>query len=184
MKKFISTLMSLVVCFSLIPATVVPAAPPPVIWETTMSEEDLANSNLSLGTISWSDDLVNGSVVVSVGPNDDAYCVKSEQYFKINDLAPLSKKDVARSAAKLAFMEIRDYAQINGWWDCKWKIKKTTKTKVTATAKVEYKAVKIDEHSKEMTIKQTTVKKNGRWQTTYTVNGKKVSLKKLKKMFI
>jgi chromosome segregation ATPase len=81
-------------------------------------------------------------------------------------------------------MEIRDYAQINGWWDCKWKIKKTTKTKVTATAKVEYKAVKIDEHSKEMTIKQTTVKKNGRWKTTYTVNGKKVSLKKLKKMFI
>ena len=183
MKKLFSTLMSLIVCFSLLPATVVHAAPPPNVWQAVMTAEELENHNLSLGTITWGDDLVSGSLLVSYGPDDDTYRVQAEQYFKINDMAK-SKKAIAKNAAKLAFMEVRDHAQSKGWWDCKWKIKSASKKKVTATATVEYKAVKIDENSKDITIKQTTVLKKGKWKTTYKVNGKKVSLKKLKKMFI
>lgn len=183
MKKFISTLMSLVVCFSLLPATVVNAAPPPSTWEKTMSAKQLEKRNLSIGVISWDDDLVSGSIIVTAGPNDDIYYVRSKESFKLNDLAPISKKEKAKNAAKRAFKDIRSYAQKKGWWDCKWKIKSASKTKITATAKVEYKAVKIDEYSKDLTIKQTTVKKNGKWKTTYKVNGKNISVKKLKKLF-
>ena len=182
MKKFISTLMSLVVCFSLLPTTVVHAAPPPETWELTMTEEELGYHNLSLGTISWDDDLVSGSIVVSASPTDNYYLVKSEEFFKLNDMAH-TKKDIAKNAAKCAFKDIRYYAQLKGWWDCKWKIKSASKKKVTATAKVEFKSVSMDRNSQSITIKQTTVKKNGKWKTTYTVNGKKISATNLKKLF-
>ena len=181
MKRFFKVFLSLVVVLALTPATLVKAAPPPTENETTMNEMQLADHNLSLGVISWDDDLVSGQIVVTDAGNGN-YNVKSQEFWRINDMAK-TKKQFARVAAQMEFKPIREYAQTKGWWDCRWKIKSCSKTKVTATAKVEYKAVKIDESSRELTIKQTSTKKNGKWKTTYTVNGKKMTAEAVKKLF-
>ncbi len=181
MKRFFKVLLSLVVVFALTPATIVKAVPPPTETETTMAEEELANHNLSLGTIYWDDDLVSGQIVVTDAGNGK-YNVKSQEFWRISDITN-TKKGLARVAAQMAFKPIRAYAQTKGWWDCKWKVKSCSKTKVTATAKVEYKAVKMSESSKAITIKQTSTLKGGKWKTSYTVNGKKMSAAAVKKLF-
>lgn len=190
MKKLATKILSLVVLATLaIPNTIAKAAPPPETSEVIMTEDELASHNLSLGTISWNDDIYSGSIVVTYGPTDGTYSVKTEQFYKLNDMAGAfgntakAKKEFAKNAARTAFKDVRSYAQTKGWWDCKWKIKKTSKTKVTATATVEFKSVTMDRNSQSITIKQTTQKKNGKWKTTYTVGGKKISVENLKKLF-
>lgn len=181
MKKIITIVLSLVVLFLAIPATNVEAKAKPVKSTKTMTEKQLANHNLSLGKITWNDDLVKGSIIVK--SQNDKYSVSSNETYKIAKKSKDQKKN-AKIAAQKAFKGVRSYAQGKGWWDCCWKIKSNSKTKVTATAKVEYKAVKIDERSKEITIKQTTKRdKKGKWVTTYTVKGKKLSTAAVKKLF-
>ena len=184
MKKTTKIIMSLLTMVTLVigPAVTAHAVPPPSSTLEMMTAEQLENRNLSVGIITWDDDLAYGYLTVEP-ESDNLYRVESFEVFSINDRAYASKKELAKNAAKLAFRDIRSYAQSQGWWDCKYKIKKATKSKVTATIKVEYKAVKIDEKSKELVIKQTTEKKKGKWKTTYTVNGKKVSANKLKSLF-
>ena len=184
MKKTTKIIMSLLTMVTLVlgPATTAHAVPPPKSSGEIMTAKQLEDKNLSVGIITWNDDLAYGYITVEP-ESDDRYFVESFEVFSINDMSFASKKELAKNAAKLAFKDIRTYAQSQGWWDCKYKIKKATKTKVTATIKVEYKAVKIDEKSKELVIKQTTEKKKGKWKTTYTVNGKKVSASKLKSLF-
>lgn len=157
------------------------AAPPPTTWEKVMTERELNDHNLSIGVIKWDDSLSKGSVTVKY-LSGDSYKVTYEEYYKINDMSS-KKKIVAKSQAQWEFKKLRDYAQSQGWWDCKFKIKSCSSTKVTATAKIEYKAVKIDEKSKSITVKMTRTKKKGVWKTTYTVGKKKYTPEQAKELF-
>ncbi|MBQ2638757.1 hypothetical protein IJF91_01695 [Candidatus Saccharibacteria bacterium] len=188
MKKMTRILL-LTVCFSLLLVSAAKAAPPPETSSVVMTEEELANHNLSLGTISWNDDICSGKIIVKPGTKDGTYTVTMNAFYKFNDLIyglngnKNQLKEFAKNAAKSSFKDVRTHAQTKGWWDCRWKIKSASKNKVKAVAKIEYKAVKVDEKSKEITIKQTTVKKNGKWKTTYTVGGKTYSPSEVKKLF-
>ena len=149
----------------------------------TYTEKQLNNFNLSVGTITWNDSLLAGSLTVTPNKDYTKFTVTIREMWPDGLPAHPSKKMATRNAAKSAFIPIRAYAQEKGWWDCYWKITKSTDKKLVATAKVEYKAVKINEKSKELNIKQTTTLKNGKYTTTYTVNGKKYTAAKLKKLF-
>lgn len=182
MKKIVTVVLSLLILFLAMPATNVEAKTKPVESNKTMTEKQLANHNLSLGKITWNDDLVKGSIVVKAAKNNK-YSVSSKETFKIGKMSNDQKKNT-KIAAQKAFKSVRSYAKGKGWWDCCWKIKSNSKNKVVATAKVEYKAVKINERSKEINIKQVTERnKKGKWVTTYTVKGKKLSTAAVKKLF-
>ena len=189
MKKTIAKILSLVVLATMAIPNIAKAAPPPETSEVIMTEEELASHNLSIGVISWNDDIYSGEITVQPLSNGK-YSVKKEEFYKLNDMVGAfgnntkAKKEAAKNAAKNDFRGIRSYAQSKGWWDCQWKIKSTSQTKVTATAKIEFKSVTMDRNSQSITIKQTTVMKNGKWTTTYTVNGKKTSVSALKKLFV
>ena len=154
--KIIAAMLTLVILISAVPISA-QAAPPPNTWTKVMTEKQLADHNLSLGVIRWNDSIVKGQITVTAR-KDGNYDVKMEEYFQMNDMKN-SKKAKAKWHAQQSFKGMRDYCQSKGWWDCNFKIKSTTATKVTATAKIEYKAVKIDEQSKEITAKITWQKK-------------------------
>lgn len=181
MKKLFTVLLSLLICLSLAPVSA-KAAPPPVELNMTLSETELADRNLSLGTITWNDDMASGQINVTNGPVEGTYFVCLREFLMLNDMAK-TKKDFAKNAAISAFLPIRQFARDKGWWDCKWTINSLTKNKVKATAKVEYKAVKIDERSREVIIKQISTKKKGKWKTTYVIDGKKYSADSIYNLF-
>jgi phosphate-selective porin len=158
------------------------AAPPPRTWTKTMTEDELADANLSIGVIKWNDSLVKGQITVTPNKKDDKYTVVLEEYYNINDMKD-TKKAKAKRYAQNEFKDVREHCQSKGWWDCKFKIKSTSSTKVTATAKIEYKAVKVNEKSQTVSVKITWKKKKGVWTSTYTVGKKKYSAETFKALF-
>ena len=180
-KLVVAMLTMIAVLISAMPISA-QAAPPPRTWTKVYTEEQLANANLSIGVIKWNDSLVRGQITVTPNRNDDKYTVKLEEYYQMNDMKT-SKKARAKWNAQTDFKELREYCQSKGWWDCKFKIKSTSSTKVTATAKIEYKAVKIDEKSKTVSAKITWKKKKGVWTATYTVGKKKYTPEAFKALF-
>lgn len=147
------------------------------------TEKQLEAHNLSVGRIEWNDSLVAGWLVVTPNKDYTKFTVSIREIWPNGLPAKPSKKMKVKFEAKNSFLPIRAYAQEKGWWDCNWIIKSNTSTKLVAQAKVEYKAVKINEKSKSLTIKQTTTLKNSKYTTTYTVKGKKYTAAQLKKLF-
>lgn len=147
------------------------------------TEKQLNDHNLSVGRIEWADSLLAGSIVVEPNKDYTKFTVHIKEFWPSGLPANPSKKMKVKWEAKNSFIPIRAYAQERGWWDCNWTITSNTSTKLVAKAKVEYKAVKIDEKSKTLNIKQTTTLKNGKFTTTYVVNGKKYNAAELKKLF-
>jgi len=184
-KKVAALLTSVLTFIAAIPATV-QAAPPPSINSWIWSYDECQNGNLSEGTISWNDDLVNGTLTVKEidSNNDDwQFQIYSEEFYHISDMPDMNKKQLAKRTAQLAFMPVRTAAQNKGWWDCRWKIKSLSKTKVVAEAVVQYKAVQTDVKSRDVKIKQVTEKKKGKWKTTFKVGSKSYSPNKIKAVF-
>ena len=181
MRKLVSFIVAVIMFFCIF--TVPAEAAAKVKNGGTYTEKELNNFNLSVGRIEWNDSLLCGSLVVTPNKDYTKFTVRITEYWPNGLPSNPSKKMRVRNEAKSSFIPIRSYAQEKGWWDCKWIIKSNTDTKLVANAKVEYKAVKIDEKSKELNIKQTTTLKNGKYTTTYTVNGKKYTAAQLKKLF-
>lgn len=180
-KLIVAMLTMIAVIISATPLTA-QAAPPPRTWTKTMTEEELADANLSIGVIKWNDSLIEGQITVTPDKTYSKYTVKLEEYYKMNDMKN-TKKANAKWHAQEEFKGVREYCQSKGWWDCKFKIKSISSTKVTATAKIEYKAVKVDEKSQAISVKITWKKKKGTWTSTYTVGKKKYSAKTFKTLF-
>lgn len=147
------------------------------------TEKQLNDHNLSIGRIEWNDSLLSGYLIVEPNSDYSKYTVHIKEYWPYGLPSNPSGKMKVKFEAKSNFIPIRTYAQERGWWDCCWKINSNTSTKLVATAKVEYKAVKVKEKSKSLTIKQTTTLKKGKFSTTYTVKGKKYTAAELKKLF-
>ncbi len=179
-KLFVAMLTIIAAIVAAVPVTA-QAAPPPTDWEEVMTEKELNDRNLSIGIIKWDDSLAKGSVTVTYF-SGDSYKVSYYEAYKVNDISD-KKKIVAKSQAQWEFKKLRDYAQSKGWWDCNFKIKSYSSTRVTATAKIEYKAVKVDEKSKAVTIKMKRTKKKGVWKTVYTVGKKKYTPEQAKELF-
>ena len=184
MKRFKAITATLLI-LSLVFTSVTPAyaVTSPVEKTWTFTAAQLEAKNLSQGSIYWDDDLVAGHLNC-IAIADGKYQVKLYEVFKISDASNLTEEQQAIKKAQVAFKSIRKAARKKGWWDCKWTITKKTKRKVTATAIVEYKSVKVGKNSKALTIKQVTKKnKKGKWKTTYKVGTKKYGAKQLKKLF-
>ncbi|MBP5512259.1 hypothetical protein J6X90_02645 [Candidatus Saccharibacteria bacterium] len=187
MKRVVSSIIIATIVLCLFPMTTFAASSASttskIVDGGVYTEQQLKAHNLSVGRIEWNDSLVAGWLVVTPNKDYTKYTVSIREMWPNGLPSKPSKKMKVKLEAKNNFIPIRAYAQEKGWWDCKWIIKSNTDSKLVAQAKVEYKAVRIDEKSKTLNIKQTTTLKNGKYTTTYTVNGKKYSASQLKKLF-
>lgn len=186
MKRVVSSIIIVAIVLCLFPTTAFAKSAgttSKIVDGGTYTEQQLKAHNLSVGKIEWNDSLLAGWLRVTPNKDYTKYTVTIREYWPNGLPANPSKKMKVKLEAKSSFIPIRAYAQEKGWWDCNWTIKSNTDTKLVAQAKVEYKAVRIDEKSKTLNIKQTTTLKNGKYTTTYTVNGKKYTASQLKKLF-
>lgn len=199
--RIFSAMLTLALVFTLTTPATVRAAAPPNVRNWTYSESQLKNANLSPGTISWDDDLVSGYIEVW-GTNynywdyyntncnyynsyNGNYNVTLYEELNISDASPrnMTKKQIAKREAQLAFLPVRANAQNRGWWDCQWNFTKVKNNKVAATAVIEYKSVTTNRNSKSVTVRQITKKKNGRWETRFFIGDRSYTASQLTSIF-
>lgn len=192
--KVFAAVLTLVLTFAAInPVTALAVAPPnQQTWIWTASQ--LQSKNLSVGTISWNDDLVTGYIETYENCGywnngrwvyDGKYTVYLNEVYNISDMPDrnMTKKQIAKRQAQIAFVPIRAAAQNKGWWDCQWNYDVVRKNKVAASATVEYKSVTMNRNSKSVYIRQITKKKNGRWETMFFVGDKSYTPSQITSVF-